>query len=149
MFYPTNLEPTEKETIGVWYKRLRQLTTLVIITSGFVFGYLNKTVGFWMLMLGSFAQVMLLSRENYIHAIWHIRRGGDLMERLLFSGDRKFVLKQLTKDALWRGEASDPEVTRQLDEMQHQEEDFKSKMDEIINKLTESLTTPKDEPKAN
>lgn len=143
MFYPTKLEPTEKETVGTWYKRFRQMATFVVIVSGFMFGYVNQTVGFWMLLLGSIVQMMLVSREHYIAAIWQIRRNGDLMERLLFGGDRKFVLEQLSKDALWRNEQPDPEVTKQLTEMQFQEDDFKAKATEIIEKLTASLTDTK------
>lgn len=149
-YYPSNLKTTREETIGKPYKYLRWFFIAVTIASGFTFGYVNQSLGFWMALIGGVAIQILNGREAYIQAIWQIRRGGDLMERLLLMGDRKFVLEQLTKDAAWRGDTVDPAVTAELEKINNADEAFKSRLSKLIDDFTSSLVVDKPEdPKAN
>lgn len=152
MFYPTKYETTLKATTGKWYTLARRIALISMILSGFVFGYVNASVGFWMLLIGAFVQSSLIGREYYIDYNWQIQKRGELLERLLLCGERKTVFKHLNEAAIWIGNEPDPGITKQLEEMETAEEAFKSRVNKFLEDLTASFeknTTPPDEPKSN
>ena len=75
------------------------------------------------------------------------------MERLLLCGECKAVFKHLNEAAIWIGNEPDPEITKQLAEMETTEEAFKTRVNKFLEDLTASIEkqtpTEPDEPKSN
>lgn len=125
---------TLKNAIGIW-RHVKTLAWLSFMTSGAVYGFMNDTVGYLMLLASSALIIILTGREFVIDGMRRINTVTELRSRMLDYGDHEYVLKQIQSDQLWRGEEVDPQVTKRLAQIEAERELFQARVLEIASEL--------------
>lgn len=127
------MDQTLKQSLGTW-RHARTLSFLAVIASGVIFPW-NHWVGFLTLSSAAFINMLLAGREYVIVGLYQIQTITKLRERLMYFGDNEYILRDILKDQLWRGETPDPEVIERLKKYELENEDFKNKVMELANKM--------------
>lgn len=127
------MDQTLKQSLGTW-RHVRTLSFLTIFVSGIIYPW-NHWAGFLTLSTAAFTNILLAGREYVIVGLYQIQTITKLRERLMYFGDNEYILRDILKDQLWRGETPDPEVIERLKKYELENEDFKNKVMELANKM--------------
>lgn len=139
------LKETVKETVGKAWAVARHLAGLGIMGSIPLYIFATPLIAFITLMVCAVAQLMITGRYYLITNLYRIYTITALRERLLDFSDHEFILRNIQKDQIWRGDTVDPIITKRLEEID-------KNRDELHNKLMEmakAFINPTEDKAAN
>lgn len=140
-----DLKNTLRETVGVGWGTARMLLALVWIASIFVYGIISTSVGFWMAIGASLSLTFITGREYFIANLYRIRNISGLRERLLYYGDGEFILQDIKREQIWRGEEVNPEIEQHLERLAKE----KAELTDRIMKAAADLFAPPEDKASN
>lgn len=129
------LKDTLADTIGKGWRIVRTLSTLTWIAALVVYQLASHDLGFLMLIGASIVGFVMNAREYVIASLYRIRNITQLRVRLLLYGDGEYVLQDLARDQLWRGEPVDPEIVKKLAELDQMKQELTSQITKIATEL--------------
>ncbi len=143
------LKGTEAESIGRFAKALRFLLVLTFTGSVFVGIFWSTLVGMIVMGVSALGLSFLTGRVYVIQNLYRIETIVKLREKLLDHAENEFILNDIKKDQLWRGEEVDPNVEKRLAEITALRDKFHDHLLKAVTDLFDDMKPTADPKKTD